>query len=321
MSAFCQRIVSSNTFQHFITAVIVLAAVLVGVETYPSMVTRHGALLHALDKVVLAIFVVEIVLKMAAEGGRPWRYFRDPWNVFDFAIVAAAFLPVGAQYVTVLRLARLLRVLRLIHALPRLQILVGALLKSVPSMGYVSLLLLLVFYVYAVAGVLLFGHNDPFRFGTLQIALVTLFQVATAEDWSTTLYTQMYSCREHGYDGREALCTAPASYPVIAPLYFISFILIGTMIILNLFIGVIMNGMAEAQDEADQMNERDRLKDATPASEAETLSRDLAALEKQVVDLQLAIRAIALRAEVRAEEAEREQRDSRTGALSKSFSS
>lgn len=302
----CRNIVLSNAFQHFITGVIVLAAVLVGIETYPSMVARHGTLLHFLDRVVLAIFVLEIVLKMAAEGSRPWRYFRDPWNVFDFAIVAAAFLPMGAQYVTVLRLARLLRVLRLIHALPRLQILVGALLKSVPSMGYVSLLLLLVFYVYAVAGVLLFGPNDPFRFGTLPIALVTLFQVATAEDWSTTLYTQMYGCASHGYDGREALCTAPATYPVIAPLYFISFILIGTMIILNLFIGVIMNGMAEAQDEADQMTERKRLHDATEAGEAgeaETLSRDLSSLEKQVIELQLAIRAIALRAEVRADAA------------------
>ena len=306
MSALCKSIVSSNGFQHFVTSVIVLAAVLVGIETYPSMIQRHGSLLHALDRVVLAIFVLEIVLKMAAEGSRPWRYFRDPWNVFDFAIVAAAFLPMGAQYVTVLRLARLLRVLRLIHALPRLQILVGALLKSVPSMGYVSLLLLLVFYVYAVAGVLLFGPNDPFRFGTLPVALVTLFQVATAEDWSTTLYTQMYGCTSHGYDGREALCTSPAAFPVIAPIYFISFILIGTMIILNLFIGVIMNGMAEAQDEADQMTERQRLHDAPETAEAETLSRDLLALEKQVVELQLAIRAIALRAEVRAEEAERE---------------
>ncbi len=314
MSALCKSIVSSNAFQHFVTAMIVLAAVLVGIETYPSMVERHGTLLHALDRVVLAIFVIEIVVKLAAEGTRPWRYFRDPWNVFDFAIVAAAFLPMGAQYVTVLRLARLLRVLRLIHALPRLQILVGALLKSVPSMGYVSLLLLLVFYVYAVAGVLLFGPNDPFRFGTLPIALVTLFQVATAEDWSTTLYTQMYGCTAHGYDGREALCTSPAVFPVIAPLYFISFILIGTMIILNLFIGVIMNGMAEAQDEADQMTERQRLQDAAETGVTETLSGDLVALEKQVLELQLAIRAIALRAEVRADEAERERvaHDSRT---------
>jgi voltage-gated sodium channel len=124
----------------------------------------------------------------------------------------------------------------------------------------------------------------------------------------------MYGCTAHGYDGREALCTSPAVFPVFAPLYFISFILIGTMIILNLFIGVIMNGMAEAQDEADQMTERQRLQDAAEAGVTETLSGDLVALEKQVLELQLAIRALALRAEVRADEAERERvaHDSRT---------
>jgi voltage-gated sodium channel len=216
-----RRIVDSNHFHNFVTLVILLAALLVGIETYPSVVARHADVLHTLDKLVLGVFIVEIVLKMGAEGRRPWRYFRDPWNVFDFAIVAFAFLPVGSQYVTVLRLARLLRVLRLVHALPRLQILVGALLKSVPSMGYVSLLLLLIFYVYAVAGVFLFGQNDPFRFGSLQIALVTLFQVATAEDWSTTLYTQMYGCAQAGYEGRETLCTAPSASPVLAPFCFI----------------------------------------------------------------------------------------------------
>jgi voltage-gated sodium channel len=307
MSELFRRIVQSERFQHFITAIIVLAAILVGIETYPSVVARHGALLHSLDRVVLAIFMIEIALKMGAEGARPWRYFRDPWNVFDFCVVAIVFMPIAGQYVTVLRLARLLRVLRLIHALPRLQILVSALLKSVPSMGYVSLLLLLVFYVYAVAGVLLFGNNDPFRFGTLQIALVTLFQVATAEDWSTTLYTQMYGCASYGYDGREALCTAPLGYPVLAPIYFISFILIGTMIILNLFIGVIMNSMTEAQNEADQMAERERLHAADDRGEPATLEVDLLALEKQALELQARIRAIVLRAQVRAEDANQER--------------
>ncbi|HVJ21647.1 MAG TPA: ion transporter [Polyangiaceae bacterium] len=296
-----RRVVDSNRFQTFVTFVILLAAVLVGIETYPSAVARYGDVLHALDKVVLGVFVLEIVMKMGAEGKRPWRYFRDPWNVFDFAIVAFAFMPVGSQYVTVLRLARLLRVLRLVHAVPRLQILVGALLKSVPSMGYVSLLLLLIFYVYAVAGVFLFGQNDPFRFGSLQIALVTLFQVATAEDWSTTLYTQMYGCTQAGYEGREALCTAPSASPVLAPFYFISFILIGTMVILNLFIGVIMNGMEEAQEEAAEQAERRRIETGDKRDAQQALNDDLLALEKQVLELQGAIRSVAVRAQARRE--------------------
>lgn len=292
-----RRIAASSRFQNFVTLVILLAAVLVGVETYPSMVQRHGGVLHLLDKIVLGVFVLEIVVKLGAEGARPWRYFRDPWNVFDFVIVGLAFLPIGSQYVTVLRLARLLRVLRLVRALPRLQILVGALLKSIPSMGYVSLLLLLVFYVYAVAAVFLFGQNDPFRFGTLQVALVTLFQVATAEDWSTTLYTQMYGCNVAGYEGREALCTHPTAYPVIAPLYFITFILMGTMIILNLFIGVIMNGMAEAQTEADELEEKERIQKGEHREP--TLDQELVQLEAQLATLQDQVRLIARRAALR----------------------
>jgi voltage-gated sodium channel len=210
--------------------------------------------------------------------------------VFDVLIVVAVFLPIGSQYATVLRLARLLRVLRLIHAVPRLQILVTALLRSIPSMGYVSLLLLLVFYVYAVAGVFLFGANDPFRFGSLPIAFVTLFQVATAEDWSTTLYTQMYGCNQHGYDGREQLCLHPQAQPIAAPLYFISFILIGTMVILNLFIGVIMNSMTEAEAESDEYREREQRKQGDTSH---SLTHELLEMEKQLHALQVRLRALS----------------------------
>lgn len=297
MVAKLRRLADSNRFQTFITAVILFAAILVGLETDAEIVQRHGTTLHALDKIVLGIFVLEIVIKLGAEGRRPWRYFLDPWNVFDFTIVALAFLPIGSQYVTVLRLARLLRVLKLVRALPRLQILVGALLKSIPSMGYVSILLGLVFYVYGVASVFLFGENDPFRFGTLPVALVTLFQVATAEDWSTTLYTNMYGCDQYGYDGREALCTQPMAYPVVAPLFFISFILIGTMVILNLFIGVIMNGMEEAQSEADDLKDQRRIQQGARAEEM--IDDDLHALERQLGELQAKVRDIARRTALR----------------------
>jgi voltage-gated sodium channel len=295
------RIVGSARFQHFVTGVILLAAILVGLETSPSLVERYGHVLHALDRLVLGIFVLEIALKLGAEGTRPWRFFRDPWNVFDFAIVALAFLPIEGTYVTVLRLARLLRALRLIRAVPRLQILVGALLKSIPSMGYVSVLLLLVFYMYGVAGVFLFGKNDPFRFGTLARALITLFQVATAEDWSTTLYTQMYGCAFAGYDGKEQLCTAPGARPILAPFYFISFILIGTMIILNLFIGVIMNSMSESQREAEEHAERERLHGAKPSDSTQQLGADLESLERQLADLQQTVRTLARRAHLQTE--------------------
>ena len=128
-----------------------MAGLLVGASTYPAVMDNYGPLMGLLDSVVLAIFVFEIVVKMGAEGNKPWRYFIDPWNIFDFFIVAVCFMPFGGSGAAVLRLARLLRVLKLVNALPKLQVLVSALLKSLPSMGYISLLLGMLFYTYAVA--------------------------------------------------------------------------------------------------------------------------------------------------------------------------
>ena len=247
-----KRIAESSLFQNFIILVIILAGVVVGLETYHGFAQRHGHILHILNDVILAIFVAEILIKMGAEGKQPWRYFFDPWNVFDFLIVAACFLPIGSQYAMVLRLARLLRVLRLVRALPKLQILVGALLKSIPSIGYISLLLFLLFYLYAVTATFLFGGNDPLHFGSLQKSMLTLFGTVTLEGWVDLMYVQIFGCDKWGYEGIAHMCTAPKGQPIVGPLFFVTFILIGTMIIMNLFIGVIMNGMDEARKEAEE---------------------------------------------------------------------
>lgn len=277
MQALAKSVAEAPRFQRFITALIIFAGVLVGMETYPAVVARYGTVLHALDKVVLAVFIFEIVVKMAAEGHKPWRYFKDPWNVFDFVIVGAALMPFGGSAATVLRLLRLLRVLKLVRALPKLQLLVSALLKSIPSMAYVSLLLFLLFYVYAVAAVFMWGTNDPVHFGDLQIAMVSLFRAVTLEDWTDLMYTQMYGCDHYGYDNMRALCTAPSAAPVAGPAFFVSFVLVGTMIILNLFIGVIMKGMDEAQAEAAALDSAERTDF--------TLTGELTALQEELADL------------------------------------
>jgi voltage-gated sodium channel len=283
MQEFFKKIANAAWFQNFITIVILIAGVLVGLETYPSLVEQHHTALHIGDQIILWIFVAEIVVKMAAEGKKPWRYFLDPWNVFDFVIVAACFLPFEGNAVTVLRLLRLLRVLKLVKALPKLQILVGALLKSIPSMVYVSVLLFLLFYVYAVAAVFLFGENDPLHFRNLEFAMLSLFRVVTLEDWTDLMYINMFGCDRYGYDaGSVVLCTAPKAQPVISAMYFVSFVLSGTMIILNLFIGVIMSGMAEAQAEADELSASEV---PTAASEIHALQRDLAALQTRLGSL------------------------------------
>jgi voltage-gated sodium channel len=246
--AICKIIASSNLFKNGITVTILIAGILVGVETYEIMVNDYHEIFEILDLIILTIFILEIIIKILQEGKQPWKYFNDGWNIFDFIIVASVFLPFTGSSIAVLRLLRLLRVLKLVKALPKLQLLVSALLKSIPSMGYVTLLLVLLFYIYAVAGVSFFGYNDPVHFKDLQIAMLSLFRVVTLEDWTDIMYINMYGCDKYGYDNIRELCTTPNSSPFGAALFFVSFVLVGTMVILNLFIGVIMTGMEEAKE-------------------------------------------------------------------------
>lgn len=262
MSHFAKRVVSSRLFEGTIIAVIVCAGVLAGVETNAALITQYRTLLHTLDAAVLTIFIAEITLKIAAHGRRPLDFFRDGWNVFDFSIVALCLLPVGGPFAAVLRLVRALRLLRLITALPRLQLLVGALIKSLSAMGYVGLLLGLVFYIYAVVGIHLFGIHDPKHFGALPVALLSLFQIITLDDWAKIFA-----------DAKEAA-------PILATLYFVSFILLGTMIMLNLFIGVITNSMAEMHTEMAQTESA-----ATP----QPILLQIAKIEDQLRQLRLSL--------------------------------
>lgn len=247
ISRICKKIATSKLFKNGITTTILIAGILVGIETYDIMVTNYHQTFEVLDLIILIIFSLEIIIKILQEGKQPWKYFTDGWNVFDFIIVVSVFMPFGGSSIAVLRLLRLLRVLKLVKALPKLQLLVTALLRSIPSMGYVTLLLILLFYVYAVAGVTFFGHNDPVHFKDLEIAMLSLFRIVTLEDWTDIMYINMYGCDQYGYDNIRELCTTPSSSPLGAALFFVSFVLVGTMVILNLFIGVIMTGMDEAK--------------------------------------------------------------------------
>ena len=246
-----QKIVDSKRFQAFITWVIVLAGVLVGLSTFKEIEARNHTLFSILDTVILGIFTVEILFKMGALWPKPQRFFNNGWNVFDFIIVAVCFLPLGGSYPAVLRLFRLLRVLRLVSVIPRLQVLVGAMLKSLPSMFYVSILLFLLFYIYGVLGVMLFAGNDPVHFGNLGVSILSLFRIVTLEDWTDIMYLQIYG--SDVYDGYnqsvEGFHFEPNAMPVIGTIYFVTFVLLGTIIMLNLVIGVIINGMDEAQKE------------------------------------------------------------------------
>ena len=266
MVKICQKIAEAKWFQNAVTIAILVAGVLVGMATYTEFAEENEAILEIFNKIVLVIFIIEVLVKLIAEIPKPWKYFTDAWNIFDFIIVAAAFMPFGGSSIAILRLLRLLRVLKLIKALPKLQMLVGALLKSIPSMGYVSILLLLLFYIYAVAGVFFFGENDPIHFENLQTSMLSLFRVVTLEDWTDVMYINMFGCENYGYDGNMDLCTMSTANPGGSAFFFVSFVLIGTMIFLNLFIGVIMTGMDEAKTEmatADELEKKGSTIDIT----------------------------------------------------------
>ncbi|MBL0683094.1 ion transporter [Aquimarina mytili] len=255
MVTLCKKIAEAKWFQNFIISVIILAGVLVGIQTYGEEVAQWTTIIDAIDWIILIIFTLEVIIKITAEGNQPQNYFKDAWNLFDFFIVAACFagpfIGDNAEFLPVLRLIRILRVFKLVTALPELQLIVGALLRSIPSMAYISLLLGLLFYIYGAMAVFMFGANDPIHFENLQIGILSLFRVITLEDWTDVMYINMYGCDNYGYGGNEALCTNPSGSPIIASLFFVSFVLIGTMIVLNLFIGVIMNGMDEMKAETE----------------------------------------------------------------------
>lgn len=236
-------------FQAFIILVILVAGIQVGIQTYPlDPESDLVETLEVIDNIILVIFIAELVIKFVAEGKRPWLFFNNNWNVFDFLIVVVGLMPFGGSAVTALRLVRLLRVLKLVRALPKLRVLVMGLLKSMSSIAYIGLLLLLLFYLYAVLGVSLWGTNDPLHMESLHISFLTLFRCATLEDWTDVMYTAMLGCEVWGYDGREQYCVSSSGSPIISILYFFSFVVLANMMILNLFIGVITGSMAEAKD-------------------------------------------------------------------------
>jgi voltage-gated sodium channel len=271
MIEICRKVSRAKWFSNFILLIIGMAAVVVGMQTYKAFELKHRVILDALDFIVLGIFILEAVIKIVAEGKTPLNYFKDPWNVFDFSIVVVCLLPIEANnFVAVLRLARVLRVLKLVSAIPRLQVLVGAVLKSIPSIGYVFILALLHFYIYGCMATFLYSDNDPVHFRNLQTSMLSLFRAVTLEDWTDLMYINMYGSAQYGYEvstyvalehigiSRDAI-TSSAS-PIGAALFFVSFVVTGAMIVLNLFVGVMLNGLEEARKEQEMQNWLDKRK-------------------------------------------------------------
>ena len=225
-----QRISNSSWFNHLITAVIIINAVIIGLDTSADLRAQFGQHFEWANQVFLAIFILEALIKIVAHAPAMHRYFTDGWNVFDFAIIVISLIPATGQLAMLARLARLLRVLRLISTLPELRLIVATLVRSIPSMANVLALMSIIFYVYAVAGFHLFHEIDPTHWRTLGISLLSLFRIVTLEDWTDIMYAAME--------------VAPWAW-----MYFVSFVVLGTFVVINLFIAVVINNLDEAKAE------------------------------------------------------------------------
>ncbi|WP_417803894.1 ion transporter [Thalassospira lucentensis] len=221
-----RRFIESSRFQNFITGVIALNAVILGLETSKSIMDVAGPVLQALDHIAVAIFVVELALKLFVYR---LSFFKRAWNVFDFTIVAITLLPAG-QGLSVLRALRILRAFRLISTVPSMRKVVEALMRAIPGMVSVLTLLSLVFYVSAVMATKLFGAGFPEWFGSIGASLYSLFQIMTLESWSMGIVRPVME-----------------SYPM-AWMFFVPFILITTFAVLNLFIAIVVDAMSSHVD-------------------------------------------------------------------------
>ncbi len=249
-----RRLIESRRFEAAITALIIINAITLGLETSPAAMARFGPVLMLLDRAVLAVFVVELVARFLVYR---LSFFRDPWRVFDFLVVAIALVPATGN-LSVLRALRILRVLRLVSVVPSLRRVVGGLVAALPGMGSIVLLLGLVFYVFSVMATKLYAATFPEWFGTIGESAYSLFQIMTLESWSMGIV-------------RPVMEVHPYSWT-----FFIPFIVLTSFAVLNLFIGIIVSAMQEEHDSA-ASEERHALQ-----TEQEVILAEIRALREEV---------------------------------------
>lgn len=274
------RIVESTWFQSVVIAVIVANAVTLGMQTFPELERDAGGLLDTLDNIFLAIFCVEITMRIAAFGSHPQHFFRNGWNVFDFLVVAAAFAPGLRENATLLRLVRLLRVVRIISVLPDLRILIRGMVASLRPIASMAVLATLLMYVYGIVGWILFHEEDPEHWSTIGEAMLTLFVVMTLESWP------------------EIMGVAREVHPA-AWVFFISYVLIASFLLINVLIAILINAIEEARaahrrEEARQAFDPGWTPGTDPAGPDSLPPERVVALEERVIRLRHALEELEL---------------------------
>ena len=275
LAAGARAVVDARWFDPAMIVVIALNAVALGLETYDSIDAAVGRELHLANDVILGVFVVELALRMAAHADRPAAFWRSGWNVFDFVVVTASFVPGVRESATLLRLARLLRVVRAVRLLPDLRVLTVAVARSVPGVASLAAITLLLVYVYGMVGWVVFREHDPENFANVGQAMVTMFVLLTLENLPD------YIAR-----GQEL-----SDWTL---LFYISYVMVASFLIFNLFIGIVINSMEEARAIELRRAERELLEHEghdEDHARAIVLEERLRALHAAVAELEREVRA------------------------------
>jgi len=265
-----QAVVANKTFDWIITGIILLQALVLALEATPIMHSfgKEGELLEAkvfslVQDLVISVFIFEAAMRLTSQYPRPQSYFRDAWNCFDFAIIMLSLMPIAGEFSTIARLVRLLRITRLITKSTELRAIVSTLVRSIPSIFNILILLSILFFIYAIVGYHLFRDVDPQHWSSFPTSIVTLFQIITLEGW---------------VDVMEPIIS------ILGPLYwlyFASYILVGTFIIINLFISVIVRKSEEAYKQVQRESEIP-LTQQEIMQEIKEIHRILEELEKRI---------------------------------------
>ena len=237
LQIFILNLPKNRLFEFSVIGVIILSSLLIGVKTY-DINPNYLNILNILDIGVTLFFLIEISLRFIAEP-KKIQFFNKAWNIFDTLIVAISLIPIDeSEFALLARLIRIFRVLRLISVIPELRILIGALVKALPSMAYVLLLMFILFYIYAAVGSFIFEAINPVLWGDIAISMLTLFRVITFEDWTDVMY--------------ETMTIYPLSW-----LYYLSFIFFNAFVFLNMMIGIVIEKMQEEHRLSDLDNNKD----------------------------------------------------------------
>lgn len=261
-----QAFIEHRHVQNVIIILILINAVLLGLETSTTVMAQAGQFILALDQLILTLFVVEITLRIYVYGQSFWR---DPWSLFDFSVVAIALVPASGPF-AVLRALRVLRVLRLLTMVPSMRRVVGALLEAIPGLGSIGLMLMVFYYVFAVIATNIFGSAYPEWFGTLGNSFYTLFQIMTLESWSMGIV-------------RPVMQTFPYAWA-----FFVPFIMVATFTMLNLFIAIIVSAMqnyseAERQQTVQAIHETQEHIETDIHEEVQSLRTEIKELKQLLI--------------------------------------